>query len=307
MIKTCCLLCFVCFTSMCFAQKSHFYYGTVLTEIDRGATATDTTRYLYCRNSADDHLSAYTVRDGATTEATAYHLAGTTNNLILYVNPLLTGQQTKDSLRITFQDKAHTVVINKDDRYTLFPAYYLRFKQEVKVRHSIFALLNLLSGAVGDYPVSATLYLVNYRPDLEKHIQQARIVTQRSQADMKDSWICKYFYNQYDKLDSVSAYSPEEVRLSKKVRYYRNKSFTIRSYLNVEDRQVTNRTISYGNQDRSPVKWQESYDEPGKNRETLTAVILTWHDLGMLRQIKLSPTEVLQLIKPIKTHDDNKK
>ena len=306
MIKTCCLLYLVCISLMSFAQKSDAYYGIVLTQIDRGDKEADTTRFLYCRNIADDRLSAYTIRNGVVAEATAYHLVRSKNGLMLFSTPFPDGHQAKDSIRIIFRDKTHTVVINQTDRYILFPAYYTRFKQEVKVKHSVMALLILLSDALGDYSITAALPLVNFKPALEKHIQQARIVTQRSQADMKDNWNCKYFYNKRNQLDSVNARSSEEVRFSKKIHYHFNKAFMISTCLNIEDRQVTDRTISYGNLDLSPVKWQQTYEEPGKNRETRSSATLTWHDLGMLRKLEPSNQEVLKMLKPIKTHDYTK-
>jgi hypothetical protein len=213
----------------------------------------------------------------------------------------------KDSLRVNFQDQTHTIIINTVDRYTLFPAFYARLKLEVQVKHSIMASLNLLSDNLGDYSIADALPLVNFRPHLAQQIQQARIITQRSQADMKDTWTCRYFYNKENKLNSVNASSPEEVRFHKKVRYNKNETLTINTYNNIESRQTTNRAINYGRGSRSPVKWRERYDETGKDQETISSATLTWHDLGMLRYISPSNAEVLKLLKPIKTHETNKK
>jgi hypothetical protein len=202
------------------------------------------------------------------------------------------------------QDGKNTVLINKTDRYVLFPTYYARFKQEVNIKHSITALLNLLADALGDYPITNALPLLSYTPQLDKQIRRATVITQRSQADIKDTWTCKYYYNKYNKLDSVSAKSPEETRFYKKVHYRSSKPVSINTYLNIEDRQVTEKTIHYGNSNHNVLKWQEQEDELGKNRENTVSVALTRHDLGQMRKLELSNAGVLQLLKPKKTKND---
>ena len=297
---------FVCFTCVCYAQTNDSCYGIVLTRITNDGKAKDTCKLLYCRNTVDDRLSVYTVAEGVVSEAIAYHLTASKNGLYLYSKPL-PGEQVTDSLHIDFQDEKNAVLINRIDRYVLFPTYYNRFKQQVKAEHSITALLNLLSDGLGDYPITGALPLLNYKPQLDKQIRKATIVTQRSQADMKDTWTCNYYYNIYNKLDSVSAKSPDETRFYKKVCYHASKPLSVSTYLNIEDRQVTHKTIRYDNSNHNILKWQERVNELGKKRETILSVALTWHDLGQLRNIEPKPAEVLQLLKPKKNYDHSKK
>ena len=303
MIKACYIFLFVCFTCVCRAQTNYNCYGVVLTRININGTAKDTSKLLYCRNIADDRLSVYTVAMGVVSEATAYHLTASKYGLYLYSRSL-PGEQTTDSLRIDFQDGKNTVLINTTDRYVLFPTHYARFKQDVNGKHSIMALLSLLADALGDYPIANALPLLNYTPQLNQQIKKATVVTQRSQADMKDTWTCKYYYNKYNKLDSVSVKSPEETRFYKKVRYRSSKPASVSTYLNIEDRQVTEKTIRYGNSSYNVLKWQEQVDELGKNRETTLSVTLTRHDLGQMKKIEPTNAEVLQLLQPQKTNND---
>lgn len=307
MIKTCCLLCFICFTLICRAQANHSYYGVVLTQISNNHTGVDTSRLLYCRNIADDRLSVYVVRGGVVAEATAYQLGQAKNGLFCYSKSLLPGEETNDTLGIAFQDKTHTVVINSTDRYILFPAYYARFKREVKVRHSIMALLNLLSDAIGDYPIANVLPLLSFTPVLDQQIYKARVVTQRSQADMKDTWTCNYYYTRRHQLDVVSASSADEVRFHKKVHYSGSNATSVSTFLNIESRQTTNRSVIYNKANRSFLKWKEQVYETGKNRETFTSVNITRHDLGMLQKIEPTIAEVLKMLTPAKTHEYSKK
>jgi hypothetical protein len=303
MIKVYYIFFFVCFTCVCYAQANYTYYGVVLTRVTTDGTGKNTSKLLYCRNIADDRLSVYTVAGGIMSEATAYHLSALKNGIYLYSRPL-PGEQVSDSLRIDFQDEKNTVLINKTDRYVLFPTYYARFKQDVNVKHSIMALLNLLADAIGDYPIADVLPLLNYAPQLDKQIKKAKVVTQRSQADMKDTWTCNYYYNKYNRLDSVSAKSPEEIRFYKKVRYRLSKPASVSTYLNIEDRQVTEKTIRYDNSNHNVLKWVEQIDELGKNRETTLSVTLTRHDLGQMQKIEPTNAEVFQLLKPKKTNND---
>jgi len=300
MIRTCCLLSLICSASIYFAQAKDACYGEVITKIDNTDEGSDTSRLLYCRNTVGNRLSVYAVRDGVISEAVSYRLTETSSGLFCERRSLISSGQMKESLRIDFEDKLSTVVINKTDRYTLFPAYYLTFKQEVKARHSIMAMLNLLSDAIGDYPIADVLPLLNYTPKLTKKISQARIVTQRSQADIKDTWTCQYYYNKHNWLDSVRAFSPEEIRFSKKIHYSRSNVSSIITYLNIESRQTTKRSITYDMTNGSTLQWQEQVFETGKNQETLSSVTLIKNDLGMLRKMEPSKIEVLELIKAAK-------
>lgn len=306
MIKTCYIFFFICFACVCRAQTNDTCHGVVLTKVTTNGKEKDTTRLLYCRKMADDSISVYTIVEGAVSEGIVYHLTSSKNNLYLYSRHVF-GEQVTDSLRINFQDEKNTVLINGIDRYVLFPAYYNRFKQQVNIKHSITGLLNLLSDGIGDYPIATLLPLLNYKPQVVKQVKNATVVTQRSQADMKDTWTCNYYYNKYNRLDSIRAKSPDEIRFYKKVRYQASKPVSINTYLNIEDRQVTYTTIRYDNNKPNRLKWQEQVDELGKNRETSLSVILIAHNLGRLRKIELTPAEVIQILKPQNTHDQSKK
>lgn len=298
LIKFCCLICFVCFASTSFCQTNDSSYGVVITKIQQGPTGRDTSRYLYVMTKGDDRLTVYTIAGGVVSEGAAYRLGAVGSSLWLYSHPVLSDGSSTDSTRIDFQDETTTVIINESDRYQLFPDSYSRFKDETAGKHSIMALLNLLSDGLGDYPILATLPLVNYRPVVAKQIKQAIIKTQRSQADMIDNWTCRYFYNRYQKLDSIVARSAEEIRFTKKVRYQKGGLVRINTFLDIESRQTTNRFILYDHNEDAPVKWRESYFETGKNRETSSSITLTWHDLGMLRDQEPTKAEIIKMLKP---------
>ncbi|WDF55611.1 hypothetical protein [Mucilaginibacter sp. KACC 22063] len=203
----------------------------------------------------------------------------------------------KDSLEVAFKDNSHTVVINRTDRYVLFPAYYSRFKKEVYRRHSIRALVDLLADAIGNYSVSDLLYLINYTPHFNKRIRSTTITTQRSQADMTDTWTGKYYYNTQGLLDSVIAYSGKEVRFSKKVKYNGSKNARSHAFYNIESRQIVNRYITHDIPNRSVLKWEEDVYETGKDLETHLSITLKLKDLGVMHNPNLSTAEVLKIVK----------
>ena len=302
LLKTCLLSFFVCFSSVCFCQTNDSSYGVVITKIKQRATEHDTSRYVYVRNKGGDRLTVYTIAGGVVLEGIAYRLGAAGSNLWLYSRPVLSDESSLDSTRIDFQDETTTVIINESDRYQLFPDSYARFKEETTRKHSIMALLNLLSDGLGDYPILATLQLINYRPVIAKQIKQAIIKTKRSQADMIDTWICQYFYNKSQRLERVVARSEEGIRFTKKVNYLRDRSFRVNTYLNIESRQITNSSILYDHNELVPVKWRKSYLETGKNCETSYSIILTRNDLGMLRNQEPKNAEIMKMLKlPIQT------
>jgi Zn/Cd-binding protein ZinT len=53
-------------------------------------------------------------------------------------------------------------------------------------------------------------------PQVNNGIKKARIQTQRSQANVKDNWVCIYRYLKNGRLDSVSATDGEVIRFTKK-------------------------------------------------------------------------------------------
>ncbi|RWY46069.1 hypothetical protein [Mucilaginibacter gilvus] len=256
MIKTyCILLLSICIIGLSHAQIPDTYYGVALTRITTDGSTRDTSKLLYCRNISGSLLSVYTVSEGIVSMGTAYHISARKYGLYLYVAPIFSGQVKPDSLRIDFNDLEHTVLINTKDRYVLYPAYYALLKQEVSLKHSVMSLLGLLAYAMGDYPFEDALPLIRYTPHVSQQIQHARIVTQRSQADRNDSWECAYRYNKNNKLLSVSAADGKLIRFRKQVSYKGGRISYIRSYLNIEYRQITDWITSFTYNDCLLLKW----------------------------------------------------
>ncbi|MFD2145442.1 hypothetical protein [Mucilaginibacter antarcticus] len=298
MVKALLILILTCVASVSFAQQNDSYYGMVITKVTNDGSSGDTSKLLYCRNKSGSLLSVYTVRGRIVAVGTAYSIKAGKDGLYFYSRPKLSTPLTTDSLRIDFKDTEHIILINKHDSYSLYPAYYTRFKQEVASNHSVIALLGLLEDGIGDYPIEDALPLIGYTPQLDQHIQQAKVMTQRSQSDLIDTWICTYRYNKSHKLTAISAVDGELSRFTKKIIYNGAKASSIQLYLNIEDRQVTDRTISYDRKDRLSLKWKERVLETGKNRETGLSTSFYWHDLGMFLKIDPSPAEILYTLRP---------
>ncbi|RZM05750.1 MAG: hypothetical protein EOO88_54440 [Pedobacter sp.] len=177
-----------------------------------------------------------------------------------------------DTLHISFSDDKQQVSVNRDV-YRLYPAFYTRFKQAILLKHDVMAILNLLGDNIGDYPIEAALPLLLFSPQMERKIQSARITTQRSQADVSDTWDCVYGYNKSGNLVSVSANSSEELRFSKKMRYQGNRIVSLSTYRSIETRKITDRTITYFG--TAMLKWHDEVVETGKNRESEQHITLT--------------------------------
>ena len=219
---------------------------TVLTQTTNG---TDKIQTRYKSNLNGDSL--------VVNNSTTFLLSVAAKNAYLIINA--------DTLRLDFNDASLVLGVN-EDRYQLYPEYYRQLKQKVMIKHSVMAILMLLEDGIGDCQIEEALPLMLFTPQIAKHVQSATITTQRTQADMKDIWHCVYHYNGNGKLDSVSAASDEETRFSKKIVYKRGKISSIKTFRNIEDRQVSSRTISYA--DPSTLRWKEVVEETGKNRET---------------------------------------
>jgi hypothetical protein len=299
MIKTCySLLLLICLTSVSVAQTKDTYYGMVITKVTNDGSSRDTTKLLYCRTISGSLLSVYTIEGERVSAGTAYSIGAAKNGFYFYTRTKRAGELTVDSLQINFKDAEHAVLINQHDRYILYPGYYNIFKQEITSKHSVMALLNLLGDAIGDYPIADALPLIAYTPQVDQYVKRAAIVTQRSQANMADTWNCTYRYSKKGKLITVSAADGELIRFSKKITYRGNAAAAMLCYLNIEDRQVTDKTVRYYSNNRNLIKWQEHVLETGKNRESDISTSFTWHDLGMFRNINLSEAEILNLFKP---------
>ncbi|HEX8357743.1 MAG TPA: hypothetical protein VF610_10035, partial [Segetibacter sp.] len=165
-------------------------------------------------------------------------------------------------------------------------------------KHSLLGLFVVLIDNIGDYSLSNIYpqFLSSGSGRLGKSIQKAKIVTQRSQAAVRDTWICKYYYNKRNKLDSLTAASKEEVRFRKKVNYTQASSITIASYRNIEDRQITSRKETYP-LTGAWLKLAGQLEETGKNLDTELSATLTKKNLGQIKSLKMSQAEVLKLIR----------
>jgi hypothetical protein len=289
------LLILVGITCPVVAQPGNAFYGKLLTRISIIGKSADTTRQIFCRNIADDKLSVFTIFDGVVSSATAYRLSGSNNELYLYSRSI--DQQTTDSLKIDFIDSVYTVIINKHDRYVLYPNVYALLKNDVHKKHKITAIMRLLNDALGDYPIADALPLFAFQPDFSKQIRHATIVTKRSQSDLTDTWSCTYKYNRHALLYQIIAEAGKDIRYTKNVHYSTPNVTQVHTYLNRESRQIVNQSISYFPSKQTRINWQDDIYEPGKDRETKTSVTQIAEDLNQLQSMEPSFAEILSLLK----------
>lgn len=248
MYKLLCLFGFIFLTGFCRAQKR-------VTTLTRITSEGDTSRMLCVSNAAGDSLIL--------NKSTIYHVVATEKDADLIVGT--------DTLHLSFHNANQSVNINKDV-YRLYPTFYVHFKQAVLVRHSVIAVLGLLEDNIGDYPIEAALPLTLFTPQTAKRIRSARVITQRSQADMSDSWDCVYPYNQNGKLSTVTATQDKEIRFTKKLSYKGGRLINMEIYRNLESRQITEKIVTYA---QYPVlKWHDYVLETGKNRKSELTVTL---------------------------------
>jgi len=297
------LLALVFFTECCFAQESvntkspDSYSGTLLTEVYKNGFR-NTRRMLYVSNRAGDSLTVYTTTGAVIDEGIVYHLSVANDAVSLIAKPV-DEDEPADSLTIRFDDATHGILINKDS-YILYPAYFSKFKQAVLVKHSLMAVFGLLQDKLGDYPSQNVLPLLLFSPKIgtAKGIQQARVVTSRSQSDeVTDTWDCVYHYNKNGKLSTVNASADRVVYFTKSINYRGASASTIKYYRNIEDRQITDGLITYTRGTAATLKCQEEVLETGKNRETSLQFTLRKKALGPVKSLVMSRTEVLGLLK----------
>jgi hypothetical protein len=166
------LLLLICLTSTSLAQMNDTNYGMVITKITTDGSSRDTTKLLYCRTISGSLLSVYTIEGGRVLAGMAYSIKAANTGFYFYARTTRSGELATDSLRIDFKDAEQAVLINKHDRYMLYPKYYKTFKQEIASKHSVIALLNLLEDAIGDYPIAEALPLISYAPQVDKQIRR---------------------------------------------------------------------------------------------------------------------------------------
>ena len=297
------LLALAFFTECCFAQQgvntkfAASYSATLLTEVYKNGFR-NTRRMLYVSNRAGDSLAVYTITGAVLDEGIVYHLA-VANDAVSLIARAVNENVAADSLTIRFDDTTHGVFINKDS-YILYPAYFSEFKQAVLVKHSVMAVFGLLQDKLGDYPIQNVLPLLLFSPKMgtAKGIQQARVVTARSQSDeVTDTWDCVYHYNKNGKLSNVNASADQVVYFTKSIRYSGTSVSTIKYYRNIESRQVTDGLITYIPGNAAVLKCREEVLQTGKNRETSLQFTLSKKALGPVKSMVMSRTEVLRLIK----------
>jgi hypothetical protein len=242
------LLTFILLTLSC--------YGQYATTITISSTPGETSKLSYLLNSAGDSLSL--------NKSTFFRLSIKSADAYLISNT--------DTLKLSFNDTSKQVNVGLDS-YFLYPNFYEQFKQRVMRRHSVMAVLELLEDNIGDYFIEPALPLILFKHATSKRIRKAKITTRRSQADLTDLWEVSYHYNLNGRLEKVIAASSEETRFSKKLSYKGNSLISIKTHLNIETRQITDKTITYPG--ASIIKWHEHVLRTGLNVQTEYKVTLT--------------------------------
>lgn len=259
-------------------------------------------KILYTSTPSGDEYFAYSIADGSVSEAISYKMVNTKNGLFFIANRLFSNQDETDSLHITFDDRKHMVLVGKTDQYVLFPANYSTFKQQVNHQHQVLSLLKLLEDNIGNYPIESMLPLimVSKQDKFSKQIKQAKIITPRSQSDeITDTWACIYNYNQAGKIISVKASASNEVRFYKTVSYDAG-GIAIKVHQNIEDRQITDRKMTFNPQKTGVIKWTDRVLETGKNVQTDLVTTLMKKDIQAVKKVNMSQEEVLKLVKQMK-------
>lgn len=276
--------------------------GTLLTKTVKSTSAagseTSTSRILYTSSASGDQYSAYTFANGAISDAIGYRFANTGAGLFFISERLFSGQNEADSLQIAFNDAKCAVRIGKTDQYTLFPASYSQFKQDINAKHKILSLVSLLEDNIGDYPIEGLLPLnmVSSRVKPGVKTKYAQVNTLRSQADnARDNWSCNYAYDKAGKILSVKALNKEEVRFSKTLTY-KPENLVLKSYRNIEDRQITERTMVVNSQKAGKYRWTDKVLETGKNLETTLVTEISSRDVNV-KKARMSQAEVLNFFK----------
>ncbi|GGH19833.1 hypothetical protein [Pedobacter zeae] len=286
-------------------KKTNAYNGILLTRLTEVKTKQgnerDTCKILYLQNSSKDSLLVYKIAEGIISEATAYSLTGNGKGLNLNAKSVLNNSETADGWQITFSDAEHLMRVNQD-HYVLYPKFYASVKQEINTKHSIIGLFDLLEDYLEDYSIRDIypVLLSENRARWSKTIQKAKITTQRSQSDLKDTWDAKYVYNSLDKLKSIKAASAEETHFSKKMSYVNSGTIKMDIYRNTEDRQIISRQVIYSPLKINQLKITDQVEETGQNKETILITTINKKKIGKVKSLYLSPVEVKQLVKQFK-------
>ncbi|SFA49702.1 hypothetical protein SAMN04488511_108186 [Pedobacter suwonensis] len=287
-------------------KKANPYDGTLLTQVtevkSEQGNERDTTKILYLQNSSKDSLFVYKIAEGVISEATAYILIGNSKGLYLIAKPIFGDAETLNKLQIEFSDTEHVVLINQQDKYLLYPKFYASAKQEINTKHSVIGLFDLLEDYLEDYSILDIypVLLSENKARWSKIIQHAKIITQRNQSDLKDTWDSKYQYNSQGKLLSVKATSAEETHFSKKMSYINSSTIKMDIYRNIEDRQILSRKVIYNPLKNNQLDITDQVEETGQNKETILITKIHKKNIGKVKSLYLSQLEIKKLIKQLK-------
>ncbi|MFF5383109.1 hypothetical protein [Pedobacter suwonensis] len=287
-------------------KKENSYDGTLLTRVtevkSEQSNERDTTKILYLQNSSKDSLFVYKIAEGVISEATAYILTGNSKGLYLTATPIFGDAETLNKLQIKFSDTEHVVLINQQDKYLLYPKFYASAKQEINTKHAVIGLFDLLEDYLEDYSILDIypILLSENKARWSKIIQHAKIITQRSQSDLKDTWDSRYQYNSQGKLLSVEATSAEEIHFSKKMSYINPSTIKMDIYRNTEDRQILSRKVIYNPLKNNRLNITDQVEETGQNKETILITNIHKKNIGKVKSLYLSQLEIKKLIKQLK-------
>jgi len=287
-------------------KKANPYDGTLLTQVtevkSEQGNERDTTKILYLQNSSKDSLFVYKIAEGVISEATAYILIGNSKGLYLIAKPIFGDAETLNKLQIEFSDTEHVVLINQQDKYLLYPKFYASAKQEINTKHAVIGLFDLLEDYLEDYSILDIypVLLSENKARWSKIIQHAKIITQRNQSDLKDTWDSKYQYNSQGKLLSVKATSAEETHFSKKMSYINSSTIKMDIYRNTEDRQILSRKVIYNPLKNNQLDITDQVEETGQNKETILITKIHKKNIGKVKSLYLSQLEIKKLIKQLK-------
>lgn len=240
------VLIFLSITVDCLAQQSKNarvatpYHATLVTRtVATSTNDRDTSRILFVNNSTGDSLAIYSL-SGAAVQSFILSIKAIDQTSVSLTST------DHDSLLIRFDDATKRVLVGRD-HYYLFGDHFKKLKQSVLSQHSVMAVLSLLQDHLGDYPSENVVSLLQLEPGIQnKFIRKATVITYRSQSDdVKDTWDCVYVYNNSGQLKSVIAASGEVVYFKKTVTYAAGGIKKIETYRNIEDRQITNSTLTY--------------------------------------------------------------
>ncbi|NMN38502.1 hypothetical protein [Pedobacter sp. SG918] len=271
---------------------------TRLTEVkSEGEEEKDTSKILYVQNSLKDSLFVYKIADGILSEATAYSLSGDSKGLYLHAKSILNGERSIEPLKITFSDSKHTLLVNQDE-YRLFPEFYAKVKQQVGMKHSILGLFNLLEDYLEDYSIRDIYMplLSNNNEQWGKSILESKIITKRSQSDLKDIWSYKYQYNRSGKLELVKGTSADEIHFSKKMSYLNPRLIEMSIYRNTEDRQIISRKASYNPLKLNLLKLTDHVEITGKDTAVIITTTISRKIIGKLKSLRMSQAEIIRLV-----------